>query len=78
MSASDEQVGGDHYKSLPIQPAMFAEANSLSFLEGCVVKRVCRWRRGGNGGEDSEKAIHELQLLKESSQGPTRKRRAKA
>lgn len=63
MSALDVQVGGAHYKDFPIQPVEFTERNRLSFLEGCVVKRVCRHSRGGKGRQDIEKAIHELQLL---------------
>lgn len=62
---SEIQIGGDHYKSLAIQPAEFAERNGLSFLEGCVVKRLCRWRRGGKGREDLLKARHEIDLLLE-------------
>lgn len=62
-SALDTQIGGSHYKSLPIQPVEFSERNELSFLEGCVVKRVCRHSRGGKGRQDIEKAIHELQLI---------------
>jgi len=57
------QVAGEHYVTLKIQPVQFIEANSLPFLEGCVVKRMCRHDRGGKGREDIEKAIHELQLL---------------
>lgn len=56
------QVGGDHYKNLPIQPVEFIHANGLNFLEGCVVKRVCR-HRSKNRRQDLEKAIHEIQLL---------------
>jgi hypothetical protein len=56
------QEGGDHYKSMAIQPVEFITANRLTFLEGCVVKRVCRHRRK-NGAEDIRKAIHELELL---------------
>ena len=63
--ASAEQVGGNHYKQFPIQPAEFSERNKLSFLEASVVKRVCRHSRGGKGVQDIDKAIHELQLLKE-------------
>jgi len=47
--ASERQEGGDHYRNLHIQPAHFSEVNGLSFLEGCVVKRIARWRRGGAG-----------------------------
>lgn len=58
------QVGGDHYKHCPIQPAIYCEANQLSFLESCVVKRVTRHMKPtGKGVEDLQKAIHELQLL---------------
>lgn len=63
MSAFDVQVGGSHYKGFPIQPAEFSERNGLSFLEGSVIKRVCRHSRGGKGRQDIEKAIHELQLI---------------
>jgi len=66
-----EQMGGviskegksGTYTSLPIQPWHFAETNSLSFLEGCVVKRVCRHRQK-DGAQDIDKAIQELKLLK--------------
>ena len=61
--AMGDQVGGDHYRNLPVQPVEYIEANSLTFLEGCVVKRVSRHRRGGKGQEDIEKAIHELRLI---------------
>ena len=56
------QEGGNHYKSLSIQPVEFITANKLSFLEGCVIKRVCR-HRAKNGAEDIRKAIHELELI---------------
>ena len=56
------QEGGNHYKGLAIQPVEFITANKLSFLEGCVIKRVCR-HRSKNGAEDIRKAIHELELI---------------
>lgn len=58
----DRQEGGSHYKDCKIQPVEFIHANGLNFLEGCVIKRVCRHRRK-NGAEDIRKAIHELELL---------------
>ena len=59
------QVGGGHYRAGGIQPVEYIEANSLGFLEGCVVKRLTRHNRdGGKGVQDIDKAIHELQLLK--------------
>jgi len=57
-----QQEGGDHYKGLAIQPVEFIHANKLSFLEGCVVKRVCR-HRAKNKAEDIRKAMHELRLI---------------
>ena len=61
MSALDTQIAGSHYQ-MPIQPVEFITKNKLTFLEGCVIKRVCR-HRNKNGKEDLLKAIHELQLL---------------
>jgi hypothetical protein len=60
--ALGEQVGGDHYRVMGIQPVEYIHANGLGFFEGVVVKYVSRWRRK-NGLEDLRKAIHFLQLL---------------
>lgn len=70
MSALDNQIGGEHYAGRKIQPAQYIEANSLGFLEGCVVKRLTRHNHPtGKGRQDIEKAIHELQLLLELRYG---------
>ena len=66
MSALDIQIGGSHYRKGGIQPVQYIEANKLTFLEGCVVKRVTRHDKPtGKGRQDIQKAIHELQLLLE-------------
>lgn len=62
MSALKRQVAGDHYSGFEIQPVEFIHRNKLGFLEGCVIKRVCRWR-AKDGIQDLQKAIHELELL---------------
>ena len=62
MDALNNQIGGSHYKNLPIQPVEFIEKNNLSFLEGCIIKRICRWKNK-NGIQDLEKAKHEIDLL---------------
>lgn len=62
MSAFSKQVAGSHYKNFAIQPVEFIHRNGLGFLEGCVIKRVCRWR-AKDGVQDLHKAIHELELL---------------
>lgn len=62
----DVQIGGDHYKGLAIQPAVFSTRNGLGFLEGCIVKRAARHDKPtGKGREDIEKLIHEAQLILE-------------
>lgn len=62
MSVLTEQEGGDHYKTLKIQPVEYIHANGLGFIEGCVVKYVTRWRAKG-GVQDLKKARHFLDLL---------------
>jgi hypothetical protein len=70
VDALAEQVGGSHYREAAIQPVEFIEANELLFLEGNVIKRVFRHGRvGGKGVQDLDKAIHELQLIKQLRYG---------
>ena len=63
-TALDRQVGGNHYKGFAIQPVKFITINGLSFLEGSVIKRLCRYDHpNGKGREDLEKAKHEIDLI---------------
>ncbi len=64
MKASDKQVAGTHYSQFSIQPSEFIHRNGIGFLEGNVIKYVCR-HKNKNGRQDIEKAIHYLQLLLE-------------
>lgn len=59
-----EQVGGDHYKTLAIQPVEYCQKNRLGYIESNVVKYVTR-HRAKNGRQDIEKAIHNLNILLE-------------
>lgn len=63
-SALDKQVGGDHYKKFPIQPAEFCYINDIPYLEATAIKYLCRWRDKG-GFADLDKAIHFIELVKE-------------
>jgi len=63
-AASETQVGGDHYRLMPIQPVEFNQRNGLSFCEASVIKYVSRHKHK-NGAEDVRKAIHFLNLLLE-------------
>lgn len=60
--ALDVQVGGDHYKKMPIQPVEFIHKNNIPYLEGNVIKYVTRWR-DKHGVQDLEKAKHYIDLL---------------
>ncbi len=67
-TALDTQIGGEHYKKYAIQPVEFITKNKLGFLEGCVIKRLCRYE-DKNGLEDLKKAKHEIDLLIELKYG---------
>ena len=62
MSAFDNQVAGDHYKKMKIQPVEFIHANNIPFIEGCIIKYASRWRDKG-GLRDLEKIKHFVDLL---------------
>lgn len=66
-SALNKQVGGSHYRGLPIQPVVYIFKNSIPFMEGSVIKYVTRWRYKG-GIADLNKAKHFLELLIELEQ----------
>ena len=63
-SPLQSQVGGDHYKSLAIQPVEFCQRNQLNYCESAAIKYVCR-HKSKHGRQDIEKAIHYLELLLE-------------
>lgn len=61
-NAKDRQIGGDHYKTMRIQPAEFIMANNLGWAEGTAIAYIARWPLK-NGVEDLKKARHVLDLL---------------
>ena len=60
--ATDNQVGGDHYKDCVIQPVEYIIKNKLDFLEGNVVKYITRHKTKGQE-EDIRKVIHYCELI---------------
>ena len=64
QKATDKQIGGNHYKSFAIAPIEFISKNNLSFIQGCVIKYICRFDKK-NGIEDLDKIIHYCELQKE-------------
>lgn len=63
--ASSKQIGGSHYKDMPIQPSEYITKNGLGWYEGNAIKYISRYKQKG-GKADIEKAIHYLELLLES------------
>jgi hypothetical protein len=63
-TALKNQVGGNHYSKLAIQPVEYIHRNGIPFIEGSVIKYVTRWRDKG-GVKDLEKAKHFIELLLE-------------
>jgi len=64
LKATDKQIGGSHYTSFKIQPIEFISKNNLSFIQGCIIKYICRFDKK-NGVEDLDKIIHYCELQKE-------------
>jgi hypothetical protein len=56
-----KQVGGDHYKSMVIQPSEFINKNNLPFAEGNAIKYLCRHKQT-NQKEDLLKAKHYIDM----------------
>jgi hypothetical protein len=68
--AEDRQVGGSHYKDMPIQPwALLEEVLTyeefVGFLKGNIIKYSLRAGRKADAPDDADKAKHYLQKLKE-------------
>lgn len=64
MTSMNEQIGGDHYTAMAIQPIEYIVANKMDFLSGNVIKYITR--HGSKGGaEDVRKAMHYCQMILE-------------
>jgi hypothetical protein len=61
-SCCHEQVAGDHYQKMKIQPWDFILTNDLRWCEANAVKYICRHRDKG-GADDIKKAISYLKKL---------------
>ncbi len=58
----NNQVGGDHYRKLPIQPFRYSMENGLDPMQHTIIKYVTRFRDKG-GIADLEKARQTIDLL---------------
>lgn len=69
MRADEVQVGGTHYKDMPIQPwtvmeAVLTHEEFVGFLKGNLIKYSMRAGHK-EGSDDANKAKHYLQKLRE-------------
>lgn len=69
MSADQEQVGGTHYKDMPVQPwtvmqNVLTHSEFVGFLKGNIIKYSMRQGRK-EGSDDAAKAFHYLKKLNE-------------
>lgn len=69
MSAIERQVGGSHYKDMPMQPievmqAVLTPDEYRGYLKGCIIKYSMRAGRK-EGTDDVGKAEHYRQFLTE-------------
>lgn len=62
VAPSEIQIGGNHYSKYKIQPTEFITRNGIPFIEGNIIKYVCR-HKDKNGIEDLKKAKHYIDLL---------------
>jgi len=63
-SATDKQIGGNHYKG-KVQPIELIVSHNLDFIDGNIVKYAIRNKKGENLKEKYDKIIHYCELAKE-------------
>lgn len=69
MNADDRQVGGSHYKDMPVQPwavmeAVLTPTEFLGYLKGCIIKYSMRQGKK-EGSDDGGKCQHYVQKYEE-------------
>lgn len=68
-NALNVQVGGNHYRDMVIQPIEFITANNIGYIEGNIIKYICRHAHK-DGLQDLEKIKHYVDLLIEAKYKP--------
>ena len=64
MTATDRQVGGEHYKHYYVQPYWFFLANQIPHHKAAIIRRILRYDYPtGKGLEDLKKIQHEIELI---------------
>lgn len=57
------QIGGDHYRNMKPQPIEISTNSKLGFVEGNILKYICRFPFKGKPREDLQKVHHYSQFL---------------
>lgn len=63
-SSLKEEVGGDHYVKMGMQPLELIVPLKCNFIQGCIIKYISRYKKK-NGEEDIRKCIHYARLASE-------------
>ena len=71
--ADTRQVGGSHYKEMPIQPwdvmeSVLTHQEFVGFLKGNIIKYSMRAGQKAGASDDADKARHYRQKLEEIQQ----------
>ena len=57
MNALNNQIGGNHYKSMKMQPIELISKLNLNYFQGNIVKYITRHKEK-NGIDDLAKVVH--------------------
>lgn len=63
-----EEVGGNHYQKLVIQPTEYIHKNKMGFFDGNVIKYISRYKYK-NGAEDVLKSIDYSTMILKNEYG---------
>ena len=70
LRSDDYQVGGSHYKDMPVQPWAVIDswplAQRIGFYKGNAIKYLLRAGSKGSAAQDAEKAEHYCRKLAEA------------
>jgi hypothetical protein len=69
LPPTKQQIDGDHYRKLKIDPVEFSLANDLNCLAFSIVKHATRYPHKGEAVTDLKKVIHYAQIALERQYG---------
>lgn len=69
LPPTQQQIDGDHYRKLSIDPVEYSLANDLNCLQFSIVKHASRYPHKGEAIMDLKKVIHYAQIALERQYG---------